>query len=96
MLLDKLICKFILEYLKKFGEAKRTDFEDILLDKLPGVLNESRKGTKLKTTFKGLDLKGLYIRMEKYGKCLNKSLSKYFRHFFRHFRGDPIEQTLTA
>ena len=31
--------KMILEFLKKFGEAKRVDFESLLLDKLPDVLD---------------------------------------------------------
>lgn len=51
--------KIILEYLKKFGEAKRTDFEDILLDKLPGVLNEVQKRNKVKNNLQKLRFKGL-------------------------------------
>jgi ATP-dependent DNA helicase RecG len=32
-----------LEYLKKFGQAKRSELEKLLLDKLPQVLDESKK-----------------------------------------------------
>jgi ATP-dependent DNA helicase RecG len=37
---DNYCQKIILDYLRKFSKGKRSDFEKILLDKLPDVLNE--------------------------------------------------------
>jgi ATP-dependent DNA helicase RecG len=38
----------ILDYLQKFGEAKRSDFEKIVLDKLPEFLDIKQKKDKVK------------------------------------------------
>jgi len=51
--------KMILEYLIKFGEAKRIDFEQLLLDKLPDVLDISQKKTKIKNNLQVLRKHGL-------------------------------------
>ena len=51
--------KMILEYLKKFGEAKRIDFEQLLLDKLPDVLDISQKKTKIKNNLQTLRKQGV-------------------------------------
>ena len=38
----------ILQYLKKFKRAKRSDFRKLLLDKLPSILNNNQKEDKIK------------------------------------------------
>ncbi|MDX2247525.1 MAG: ATP-binding protein [Bacteroidia bacterium] len=47
--IDDAYCqKMILDYLQKFSEGKREDFEDVLLDKLPDVLSIEQKKHKVK------------------------------------------------
>jgi ATP-dependent DNA helicase RecG len=51
--IDDTYCQsIILEYLAKFKNATRADFEKILLDKLPDVLDEEQKKNKVKTIFR--------------------------------------------
>lgn len=45
---DEYCQKIILDYIKKFGEGKREDFEKVLLDKLPDVLSIDQKKNKLR------------------------------------------------
>lgn len=45
---DNYCQKIILDYLNEFSEGKREDFEKILLDKLPDVLNHNQKQNKIK------------------------------------------------
>ena len=45
---DDYCQKIILDYLNEFGEGKREDFETILLDKLPDVLDLKQKQNKIK------------------------------------------------
>lgn len=45
---DEYCQKMIFDYLKKFGEGKRKDFEQVLLDKLPDVLSVDQKKDKIK------------------------------------------------
>lgn len=56
---DDYCQKIILEFLKRFGEGRRTDFEEILLDKLPDVLDENQKRHKIKNNLQKLRLKGI-------------------------------------
>lgn len=48
----------ILEYLGKFKSGTRTDFEKILLDKLPDVLDENQKKNKVKNNLQALRKSG--------------------------------------
>lgn len=58
--IDNEYCKKIMvDYLKKFGKAKRADFEKILLDKLPDVLNKKQKKIKIKNNIQILRIKGI-------------------------------------
>jgi ATP-dependent DNA helicase RecG len=45
---DDYCQKIILDYLNEFSEGKREDFEKILLDKLPDILNHNQKQNKIK------------------------------------------------
>ncbi len=49
----------ILEYLKKFGQAKRFELEKLLLDKLPQVLDESKKINRIRNLMQKMRLNGL-------------------------------------
>ncbi|PSF08264.1 transcriptional regulator [Marinobacter fuscus] len=51
--------QLILEYLDKFGTAKRVDINTLLLDKLPGVLSPSQKEHKIKNLLQALKHEGL-------------------------------------
>lgn len=44
----------IITYLTKFNKAKKADFEKLLLDKLPGVLDEKQKKDKVKNLLQKL------------------------------------------
>ena len=56
---DEYCKKIILDYLGKFEEGKREDFEKILLDKLPDVLDISQKQNKIKNNLQSLKRQGL-------------------------------------
>ena len=58
--IDDAYCqKIILDYLKEFGKAKRTELEDILLDKLPDVLDIQQKRDKVKNNLQTLKKQGI-------------------------------------
>ena len=46
--------KMILDYLGKFKSASRYDFEKIILDKLPDILDENQKNNKIKNVLQSL------------------------------------------
>jgi len=57
--IDDTYCQsIILEYLGKFKSGTRTDFEKILLDKLPDVLDENQKKNKVKNNLQALRKSG--------------------------------------
>ena len=56
---DKYCRTIILDYLKKFGEAKKSKFEEILLEKLPDVLSLEQKKNKIKNNLQYLKNKGI-------------------------------------
>lgn len=49
----------IVEYLEKFGTGKRADFNRLLLDKLPDVLDASQKSHKIKNLLQALKHEGV-------------------------------------
>ncbi len=69
---DEYCQKIILDYLNKFGEGKKTDFEGILLAKLPDVLDEKQKQNKIKNNLQKLRKQGL---IEPNGKIWKMSKS---------------------
>lgn len=53
--IDDAYCKkMILDYIKKFGSAKRIQLENMLLEKLPDVLTEDQKKNKIKNILQAL------------------------------------------
>ena len=58
---DDYCQKMILEYLKKFGEGKREDFEKVLLDKLPDVLHLQQKRNKVRNILQKMRREGLIM-----------------------------------
>ncbi len=58
--IDNEYCqKIILDYLEKFHEAKKEDFEKILLDKLSEVLTIQQKKNKIKNNLQALKKQGI-------------------------------------
>jgi len=48
---DDYCKKIIIDYLHEFSEGRRADFEKILLDKLPDILDEQQKKDKVKNSY---------------------------------------------
>ncbi len=51
---DEYAQKMILDYIKKFKVARRKELEKMLLDKLPGILDEQQKKNKVKNILQKL------------------------------------------
>jgi ATP-dependent DNA helicase RecG len=49
----------ITDYLSEFGDGLKSDFEKVLLDKLPDVLDEAQKKHKIKNILQKLKNKGI-------------------------------------
>lgn len=58
---DEYCKKIIIDYLTKFGEGKKSDFEEILLNKLPDVLDVSQKKNKIKNNLQSLKTTGIIV-----------------------------------
>lgn len=58
---DQYYKQMITEYLEKFGTAKRIDINNLLLDKLPDVLDGTQKDNKVKNLLQSLKLDGVII-----------------------------------
>ncbi|MDY0278190.1 MAG: putative DNA binding domain-containing protein [Acholeplasma sp.] len=58
---DDYIQKVIIDYLKKFKEGKRQNFESVLLKKLPDILSIEQKRTKIKNNLQSLRKKGAIV-----------------------------------
>ena len=56
---DQHYKQLILEYLQKFESAKRLDIEQLLLDKLPDVLDENQKMNKVKNLLQNMKKQGV-------------------------------------
>ncbi len=56
---DDYCQKIIVDYLKKFKTGKRADFEKILLDKLPDILDEEQKANKVRNNLQSLRKSGI-------------------------------------
>lgn len=56
---DNYCKKMIIDYLREFEEGIKSDFEKILLDKLPDVLDEDQKKNKIKNLLQQLKNNGI-------------------------------------
>lgn len=54
---DQYYRDLIVEYLKRYGKAKKQDIRDLLWDKLPDVLDDKKKNSKITTLLTSLRVK---------------------------------------
>ena len=71
----------IIEYFEKFKEAKRADFEKIVLDKLPEFLDIEQRKNKVKNNLQALKKSGKIINVGKIWKMSNVSMYSNLRYF---------------
>lgn len=69
---DQYYKQLVVEYLQRFGSAKRLDIDRLLLDKLPDVLDQKQKGNKVRNLLQALKHEGL---IEPEGKSWRMSKS---------------------
>ncbi len=62
---DDYCKKIITDYLHEFSEGKRADFEKILLNKLPAVLDEQQKKNKVRNCLQALRKSGVIKMIKK-------------------------------
>jgi ATP-dependent DNA helicase RecG len=68
--------KMILDYIDKYGSASKSDIDQLLLDILPGVLDESQKSNKVRNLIYSLSKKERLIENEgtmRYPKWVRKA-----------------------
>jgi ATP-dependent DNA helicase RecG len=58
---DQYYKDVIVEYLRKYGKAKKKDIRDLLWDKLPDVLDAKKKNSKISTLLTSLRSKGIIM-----------------------------------
>ncbi len=56
---DQYYRDLIIQYLKKYGKAQKKDIRDLIWDKLPDVLDDKKKNSKISTLLTSLRVKGL-------------------------------------
>lgn len=64
--------KLILEYLKKFSSASRKDIDNFILDKLPDILDEKKKKTRIRNLLQQMARKKLIYSNRKGSKSIWK------------------------
>lgn len=65
---DKYCQKMIVEYLEKFNQGTRVDFENLLLEKLPDILDIKQKKNKIKNNLQILRRSGQIVNIDKVWK----------------------------
>jgi ATP-dependent DNA helicase RecG len=65
---DAYYCDLILEYLRKFGSAKRSKFNRLLAEKLSDLLTPKQKHTKIHNLLQKLQRQGK-ITVDGYGRA---------------------------
>lgn len=56
---DQYYRDMILQYLKQYGKVQKKDIRELLWDKLPDVLDDKKKNSKISTLLTSLRMKGL-------------------------------------
>jgi ATP-dependent DNA helicase RecG len=60
--IDNEYCqKMMLDFLRRFKEGRRRDFEEMLLEKLPDILTNGQKRNKIRNNLQSLKKQGLII-----------------------------------
>ncbi len=59
---DQYYRDMIVQYLAKYGKAQKQDIRDLLWDKLPDVLDDKKKNSKITTLLTSLRIKGIITR----------------------------------
>ncbi|MHC5354980.1 ATP-binding protein [Myroides sp. LJL115] len=62
---DKYCQKMIVDYLEKFNQGSRMDFENLLLEKLPDILDVKQKRNKVKNNLQSLRKSGKIVNIDK-------------------------------
>ncbi len=62
---DDYAQKIIIDYLQEFEKGLKSDFEKVLLDKLPDILDNQKKKNKIKNYLQSLKNRGLIINIGK-------------------------------
>lgn len=57
--LQNLEAAHIIEYLKQYGKARKSDFRKLLIDKLPGSLSDNQKESKIGNLLTSLRKQGV-------------------------------------
>ncbi len=59
---DGYYCKLVTDYLQKYGQASRKDIDDLLLSKMPEILEPEQKAHKVRNLLQAMRRKGLIHR----------------------------------
>lgn len=59
---DDYLCRLVVDYIKKYGQANRKDLDELLLPKMADVLNAEQKAHKLRNLMQGMRRDGLVRR----------------------------------
>lgn len=51
--------ELVVEYLRKYSQAKRSDFDDLLMDKLAAVLTPEQKANKVRNLLQAMRRTGI-------------------------------------
>ena len=62
----------IIEYIRKYGKAKKKDIRELLWDKLPDVFDDKKKNSKISTLLTSLRQKTLQISKFRIGFLLER------------------------
>jgi len=68
---DAYAKKIIIDYLQEFGKGLKSDFEKVLLDKLPDILDNHQKKNKIKNYLQSLKNRGIIINIGKEWRMSN-------------------------
>jgi len=68
---DAYAKKIIIDYLQEFGKGLKSDFEKVLLDKLPDILDNQQKKNKIKNYLQSLKNRGIIINIGKEWRMSN-------------------------
>ncbi len=71
---DSYCKKIIVDYLLQFSEGMKSDFEKVLLDKLPDILDEQKKKNKIKNALQDLRKSGVIMAIGRKWRMSKKEM----------------------